>query len=74
MIGQGTKKKGRSLVVGGGGGRDGGSEERERGVLMTANMAMVEEPLYPIAILIENLKNDDIQLRLNSILHSTGTW
>jgi serine/threonine-protein phosphatase 2A regulatory subunit A len=34
---------------------------------MTANMAMVEEPLYPIAILIDELKNDDIQLRLNSI-------
>jgi len=30
-------------------------------------MAMVEEPLYPIAILIDELKNDDIQLRLNSI-------
>jgi serine/threonine-protein phosphatase 2A regulatory subunit A len=40
---------------------------------MTANMAMVEEPLYPIAILIDKLKNDDIQLRLNSILHLTGT-
>jgi serine/threonine-protein phosphatase 2A regulatory subunit A len=32
-----------------------------------ANMAMVDEPLYPIAILIDELKNDDIQLRLNSI-------
>jgi len=31
VIGQGTKKKGRGLVVGGGGGRDGGSEEREGG-------------------------------------------
>ncbi|ONK68621.1 uncharacterized protein A4U43_C05F14050, partial [Asparagus officinalis] len=30
-------------------------------------MAMVDEPLYPIAILIDELKNDDIQLRLNSI-------
>ncbi|CAI7839034.1 unnamed protein product [Closterium sp. NIES-54] len=30
-------------------------------------MAVVEEPLYPIAILIDELKNDDIQLRLNSI-------
>lgn len=30
-------------------------------------MAAVEEPLYPIAILIDELKNDDIQLRLNSI-------
>ena len=28
---------------------------------------MVEEPLYPIAVLIDELKNDDIQLRLNSI-------
>lgn len=26
-----------------------------------------EEPLYPIAILIDELKNDDIQLRLNSV-------
>ncbi len=35
---------------------------------------MVEEPLEdPIAILIDELKNDDIQLRLNSILHRTGT-
>ncbi|CAM6028838.1 unnamed protein product [Sphagnum balticum] len=40
---------------------------------MAANMAMVEVPLYPIAILIDELKNDDIQLRLNSILHRTGT-
>ncbi|KAG0449022.1 hypothetical protein HPP92_027532 [Vanilla planifolia] len=30
-------------------------------------MAMVDEPLYPIAILIDELKNEDIQLRLNSI-------
>lgn len=30
-------------------------------------MAMVDEPLFPIAILIDELKNDDIQLRLNSI-------
>lgn len=30
-------------------------------------MSMVDEPLYPIAILIDELKNDDIQLRLNSI-------
>ncbi|KAH0916071.1 hypothetical protein HID58_030517, partial [Brassica napus] len=30
-------------------------------------MAMVDEPLYPIALLIDELKNDDIQLRLNSI-------
>jgi len=30
-------------------------------------MAAAEEPLYPIAILIDELKNDDIQLRLNSI-------
>jgi hypothetical protein len=29
---------------------------------MTTNMAMVEEPMYPIAILINKLKNDDIQL------------
>lgn len=28
---------------------------------------MVDEPLYPIAVLIDELKNDDIQLRLNSI-------
>eukprot|EP00850_Spirogloea_muscicola_P022421 SM000293S10922 [mRNA] locus=s293:9990:14172:- [translate_table: standard] len=28
---------------------------------------MADEPLYPIAILIDELKNDDIQLRLNSI-------
>ncbi|CAI7849377.1 unnamed protein product [Closterium sp. NIES-54] len=34
---------------------------------MATNMAVVEEPLYPIAILIDELKNDDIQLRLNSI-------
>ncbi|CAL9214827.1 unnamed protein product [Arabidopsis halleri] len=30
-------------------------------------MSMVDEPLYPIAVLIDELKNDDIQLRLNSI-------
>lgn len=30
-------------------------------------MSLVDEPLYPIAILIDELKNDDIQLRLNSI-------
>ena len=30
-------------------------------------MAMIDEPLYPIAILIDELKHDDIQLRLNSI-------
>ncbi|KAF2550266.1 hypothetical protein F2Q68_00036270 [Brassica cretica] len=30
-------------------------------------MSMTEEPLYPIAVLIDELKNDDIQLRLNSI-------
>ena len=30
-------------------------------------MAMVDEPLLPIAILIDELKNEDIQLRLNSI-------
>ena len=30
-------------------------------------MSMVHEPLYPIAVLIDELKNDDIQLRLNSI-------
>jgi hypothetical protein len=29
---------------------------------MTTNMVMVEEPLYPIAILINELNNDDIQL------------
>lgn len=28
---------------------------------------MVDEPLYPIAVLIDELKNDDIQLRLNFI-------
>jgi serine/threonine-protein phosphatase 2A regulatory subunit A len=28
---------------------------------------MVDEPLYPIAVLIDELKNDDIQRRLNSI-------
>ncbi|MBA0878629.1 hypothetical protein Goshw_019203, partial [Gossypium schwendimanii] len=30
-------------------------------------MSMIEEPLYPIAVLIDELKNEDIQLRLNSI-------
>ncbi|KAF3489219.1 hypothetical protein F2Q69_00054270 [Brassica cretica] len=30
-------------------------------------MAMVDEPLYPIAVLIDELKNDDIQLRLNFV-------
>ncbi|KAL5973971.1 hypothetical protein ACLOJK_030631 [Asimina triloba] len=30
-------------------------------------MATIDEPLYPIAILIDELKNEDIQLRLNSI-------
>lgn len=30
-------------------------------------MAMVDQPLYPIAVLIDELKNEDIQLRLNSI-------
>ncbi|KAL0657963.1 hypothetical protein Bca4012_078548 [Brassica carinata] len=30
-------------------------------------MSMTDEPLYPIAVLIDELKNDDIQLRLNSI-------
>jgi serine/threonine-protein phosphatase 2A regulatory subunit A len=30
-------------------------------------MAMIDEPLYPIAVLIDELKNEDIQLRLNSI-------
>jgi len=30
-------------------------------------MSTMEEPLYPIAVLIDELKNDDIQLRLNSI-------
>ena len=29
-------------------------------------MATVDEPLYPIAVLINELKNADIQLRLNS--------
>ncbi|CAK8537466.1 unnamed protein product [Lathyrus sativus] len=28
---------------------------------------MADEPLYPIAVLIDELKNDDIQLLLNSI-------
>ncbi|GLT34479.1 hypothetical protein SLA2020_089890 [Shorea laevis] len=35
-------------------------------------MAMVDEPLYPIAVLIDELKNNDIQLRLNSI-HKLST-
>ncbi|XP_047165420.1 serine/threonine-protein phosphatase 2A 65 kDa regulatory subunit A beta isoform-like [Vigna umbellata] len=30
-------------------------------------MSIADEPLYPIAVLIDELKNDDIQLRLNSI-------
>lgn len=30
-------------------------------------MATIDEPLYPIAVLIDELKNEDIQLRLNSI-------
>lgn len=30
-------------------------------------MAKIDEPLYPIAVLIDELKNDDINLRLNSI-------
>jgi len=30
-------------------------------------MAMIDERLYPIAVLIDELKNEDIQLRLNSI-------
>ncbi|RID45430.1 hypothetical protein BRARA_I02160 [Brassica rapa] len=30
-------------------------------------MSTIEEPLYPIVVLIDELKNDDIQLRLNSI-------
>lgn len=37
------------------------------GVGLMANMSMVDEPLLPIAVLIDELKNDDIQLRLNSI-------
>lgn len=32
-----------------------------------AQVKTVDEPLYPIAVLIDELKNDDIQLRLNSI-------
>ena len=32
-----------------------------------SEMAMIDEPLYPIAVLIDELKNEDIQLRLNSI-------
>ena len=34
---------------------------------MATAMTLSDEPLYPIAILIDELKNDDIQLRLNSI-------
>lgn len=30
-------------------------------------MATTDEPLYPIVVLIDELKNEDIQLRLNSI-------
>uniref|UniRef100_A0A7N0U5Z9 Phosphatase PP2A regulatory subunit A/Splicing factor 3B subunit 1-like HEAT repeat domain-containing protein n=1 Tax=Kalanchoe fedtschenkoi TaxID=63787 RepID=A0A7N0U5Z9_KALFE len=30
-------------------------------------MASIDEPLYPIAVLIDELKNEDIRLRLNSI-------
>ena len=30
-------------------------------------MAATEESLYPIAVLIDELRNDDVQLRLNSI-------
>lgn len=30
-------------------------------------MASVNEPLYPIAVLIDELKNDDVHIRLNSI-------
>ncbi|KAI8005934.1 Serine/threonine-protein phosphatase 2A 65 kDa regulatory subunit A beta isoform [Camellia lanceoleosa] len=30
-------------------------------------MSMGDEPLYPIIVLIDELKNDNIQLRLNSI-------
>lgn len=30
-------------------------------------MSAIDEPLYPIAVLIDELKNEDIQLRLNSI-------
>lgn len=30
-------------------------------------MSTTDEPLYPIAVLIDELKNEDIQLRLNSI-------
>ncbi len=61
MIGQGIKKN-EGLVVGGRW-REGQREwQKGRGVLMTTNMAMVEEPMYPIAILINKLKNDDIQL------------
>lgn len=30
-------------------------------------MAMIDEPLYPISILIDELKNEDIQLRLSTI-------
>lgn len=38
-------------------------------------MAMIDEPLYPIAVLIDELKNEDITLRLNSIIRlSTVAW
>lgn len=32
-----------------------------------ANMESDEESLYPIAVLIDELRNEDVQLRLNSI-------
>ena len=36
---------------------------------------MIDEPMYPIAILIDELKNEDVQLRLNSIRKlSTIAW
>jgi hypothetical protein len=55
-------KKNKGLVVGGWW-REGWREwQKGRGVLMTTNMAMVEKPVYPIAIFINELKNDDIQL------------
>ncbi|RVX14030.1 Serine/threonine-protein phosphatase 2A 65 kDa regulatory subunit A beta isoform [Vitis vinifera] len=37
------------------------------GAPLGSEMAMIDEPLYPIAVLIDELKNEDIQLRLNSI-------
>jgi len=57
--------------VSSGGVVEGGTKgvKKGSGVLMTADMAMVKEPLYPIAILINELNNDDIQLQLNSICH-----